>query len=174
MTAYASIEEGVGTEDVLTLTSWVHLLSADVHSGQSPYAYSEHALRADTETIQYSYERYIRVRCAPMVGEFSDFRFWAPALADLPQGWTVRWGTVQYFDTPTNAPSSIATEAVPTSDPGSSVIGATPGTEILTDWIVLQAVADTAITGVGPILGFTTEGVLRPIDLQFAWTETET
>lgn len=174
--AQINVEErtGTGSSDI---EQFVHIIATDDHSPQSAYGYADGAMNDTNTGTLYTCERWIRVRFSPDFNAVSKFRFFAPNLTDLPPGWTVNFGTSSTFQTPVSTASSIATTPVPTSDPGRAApnAGGTArlagtGTQF-SDWIVLQASADTAVVGPGPVLGFSTEGTLIPVEFCFVWTE---
>lgn len=175
--AIVTVEEVVGSGDSSDVEQYVHLMASDAHSPQIPYGYAEGALNDTGSGVLYTFERWVRVRFDPEFGAVRAFRLWAPNLVYLPPGWSVQFGVAHDFQTPVNTASSIAVEPVPTSDPGAESPNA-GGDVALTgtgtqhsDWIVLQASVDTAIAGPGPVLGFSTEGALIPIEFTFVWTE---
>lgn len=176
--ATVSAEEAIGNGDTVPVAEWVHLMAEDVHSPQSAYGYAQGSMNDTGSGVTYTYERWIRIRFDPKFNTVSRFRFWVPNLDDIPDGWTVKYGTAPQFRMPVNTSSAIATTPVPTSDPGwefPNIGGETrlagTGTQY-SDWIVLQASADTAVVGPGPVLGFSTEGTLIPLQFAFVWTET--
>lgn len=177
--AEVALEEAVGpAQDTQDVESFLHLMALDEHSPQDQYGYAQGAMNDTGSGVLYTYERWVRVRFTPQFNTVKDFRAWAPNLVDIPEGWTIKFGTASSFQTPVNTASSIATIPMPTSDPGAAspnAGGESPlagtGTQY-SDWIVLQASADTAVVGPGPVLGFSTEGTLIPIQFAFTWIET--
>lgn len=177
--ADVSLEEATGAaEDIVEIESYVHIVGADKHSPQTAYGFTQDGMNGDGPGTVYSYERWVRVRFGPNFNTVRAFRFWAPNLTSIPTGWTVKYGTTSSYATPVGTASSIATHAVPTSDPGQASPNAGGGTRLAgtgtqySDWIVLQASANTAVVAPGPVLGFSLEGVLIPIEFAFSWTET--
>lgn len=176
--ATVNVEERTGDNTSSDIEQFVHLMARDMHSPQIAYGYAEGAMNDTGSGVLYTYERWIRIRFDPKFNTVKGFRFWAPNMTALPDGWTVNYGTATEFQTPANTESSIAVTPVPTSDPGSASPNAGgearlagTGTQY-SDWIVLQASVDTAVVGPGPVLGFSTEGTLIPIEFCFVWTET--
>jgi hypothetical protein len=191
--AHVQVEEAVGaSRNTVELETYLHVMGADEHSPQTAYGFTQAGMNDSSSSYPgtttfpgdtfpedlYSYERWVRVRFDPNFNTVRAFRFWAPNMTDVPIGWTVKYGTTSTYATPVNTASSIATSPVPTSDPGQAspnaggaVRLAGTGTQY-SDWIVLQASADVAVVGPGPVLGFSLEGTLIPIEFRFAWTET--
>lgn len=108
-----------------------------------------------------STERWLRIQFAPPFTRISRLRFWCPNLA-LGNGWTLYWGTTASFRKPTRHASDIATEDLPTGDPGRALLTVPAATDSATsDWLVLQA----SCTGIpGPMQE-------PPPRLRFAWTQ---
>jgi hypothetical protein len=176
--ATVAVEEATGTGGTVDIKQYIHLLAQDIHSPQIPYGYTQGTMNAADTGTAYTYERWIRVRFEPKFNTVARFRFWAANLATLPVGWSVRYGTATNFQTPVNTASSIAINPVPTSDPGSASPNAGGAARLTgtgtqySDWIVLQASVDTAVVEPGPVLGFSTEGTLIPVQFSFVWIET--
>lgn len=176
--AIVNLEEAVGaSQDAADVDSYVHIMAADVHSPQSLYGFTESGIADPSSGTVYSFERWVRVRFDPSFNTVRAFRFWSPNLTTLPIGWTVKYGTSSSYVTPVNTASSIATTAVPTSDPGEATPNAGGGTPLIgtgtqySDWIVLQVSIDSTVAGPGPVLGFSPEGSLIPVSFCFNWTE---
>lgn len=173
--ADVSLEEAVGPTQDSVDVEWVHLLMDDQHSGQSDYGYAENPLHG-TGTL-HTCERWFRLRFAPGYGTARAFRFWLLE-SSAPPGWTLRYGTTPSYAAPTSVPSSVATNPLPTSDPGRAAPNVNASAQLIgtetqyTDWIVMQATVDTDLANHGPVIGFSAEGALIPIELRFAWTET--
>lgn len=150
----------------------LHVLRSDVFSG-SARNYANYAIRPDASGAPtYSMERWFRWRFEPPFTQIEDVYFWTPGL-EVPEGWTLLYGTVEEFSPPSNAPSSIAVHELPTSKPTAPNAGGVPplqGTETrYSKWIVLQASAD-ADAEVGPMLGFEDEDPVG-IEYRLDWTE---
>lgn len=189
------------SRDTVKLTSRLHILGGDLHSPQTDYGFVTSGLNNPNATpvpptspgstlypgmttfpgngtlTAYSYERWVRVRFDPDFNTVRGFRFWAPNLTGVIPGWSVKYGTTSTYRAPSNNPSSIATTSVPTSDPGRDTPNAGGASRLTgtgtqySDWIVLQASADLTVVSHGPVLGFSLEGTLIPIEFAFAWTE---
>lgn len=173
MSLTMTFQEATDGPDLMTIPSdgYVHLLNTDTHSNQSDVGYFVAELSPDAP---YSFERWLR---AEFTGTYSirKFRFWAELT--IPAGWEIKWGASNTFATPVDTASSIAVNALPTSDPGTQNCG---GTSEVTDgthhseWIVLQAhVPDFSAIEPGPMLGTTGGEVINPalIAYHFTWTE---
>lgn len=179
--ASVAVEEAVGpNRDIIQLGSRLHLLGSDIHSPQTDYGFATAGMSQASSGTVYSYERWVRLRFEPTYNTLRAFRLWAPNLAGMPPGWTVKYGTTSSYSTPVNAASSVATTPVPTSDPGRNAPNAGGVSRLIgtgrdpqfSDWIVLQASADVSVIGPGPVLGFSLEGTVIPIQFMFAWIET--
>ena len=173
--ATVDLIEAIGaSQSIQVVTSDVHLLGADAHSGAGNYDYSLSPI-AGSGTV-HSYERWIRLRFTPPFSEVRSFRFWVEPLALLP-GWSLKYGVTTTYSTPVNTASAIATSALPTTDPGtgSPNCGGTvrlPGTGVqYSNWIVMQATAVTSTAPIGAFQGFSLGGLLIPVTFQAAWIE---
>lgn len=173
--ATITLQEAVGAgEDIETIGQYVNLLSVDAHSNQSLYGYTAGVLTG-SGTV-YSYERWIRVRFDPPFNAVWAMRFYVPNYASEP-GWTLNFGTSTTYQQPVNTGSAIAIVPVPTTDPGPTLPNCggytrLPGTGTqYSDWIVMQASVDTSVATPGPVLGFTVEGTLNPIQYVVNWIE---
>lgn len=168
MAATATWLEAIGDgSDELEITH-THLLADDRHSPAADDGFRAAPLTHDA----YSCERWLRVRFTPPFETVMSLRFWMPT--PIPAGWNLRWGTADAFRRPTTTASSVATQPVPTIDPGAGNCG---GEQKLTgddvrysDWIVLQAQADEATVAAGA-LGRDPNGRLNPLRCAFTWRE---
>jgi len=133
----------------------VHLCGEDVHT---PDDVLQQAIKANSDgTPSYSYERWVRVRFVPPFGLVGQFRFWADPV-DIPDGWNITWGWTDNYKVPTNAPSEIATSALPTFDPG--IASANFGQPVALDgrsirytaYLVLQAYFVPPLTHEGDLI----------------------
>jgi hypothetical protein len=187
--ATVTIEEAIRSPiDLLTIQTYVHLLGTDAHSTQTLLGYTLSPLRIAASTVDpvtgdgippgpnQTFERWFRVKFVPPFNAVYGIRIWSPNYLPLP-GWSVLFGTSTTYQTPTGAVSSIAVNPLPTTDPGPAMPNCggyqrLPGTGMqYSDWIVMQATADPALAGVGPIQGFTAEGTLIPITFDINWIE---
>lgn len=142
MTAFglALVEEATGAScDRLDLDGYLHLLAADMHTSPRDDGYRSAPL---TAAHPCSYERWFRVRFEPPFTYIYGLRFWAPNLM-LPSGWQISWGTSEEYRQPTRAPSSVAVQDVPTSEPDAVnfAVRPLPGEDGIaySPWAVLQA-----------------------------------
>lgn len=174
MSATVVIEEAIGPAgDLQTLGSYVHLLSADVHSRQAAGAWADSEL---TPSSPRSYERWLRMKLTGSYGSVGFFRFWAPNL-EVPDGWAIRLGHTDSYQRPTDGVSSIATTDLPISTPGEANAGSAflpgPGPRY-SEWIVVQAsITDFAVVSAGPVMASTGIEVVTPtlINFTFGWFE---
>lgn len=172
MVARVTLVEAVGPSGVEEETEFLHLLGIDAHSAERLY-YALYALKPDLDgSPVYSWERWCRFKFEPTFTYVTDFYFWVPGLV-VPTGWTIRYGSTDTYRQPTNSPSVIAVNELPTSKPEApNVGGLTPldGSEVrYSDWIVLQA-SVSGDAALGPMLGF--EGAEPDfIEYRFDWTE---
>lgn len=188
--AKVTVEEAVKqVQDTITVQTYVHLLGTDAHSTQTLLGYTLSPLRLQANNSVdpitgdqvpgapgYTFERWFRIRFDPPFNAVYGMRFWVPNYKPVV-GWSVSWGTSPTYQTPVGTQSAIATNDLPTTDPGPAMPNISgyqrlPGTGTqYSDWIVVQATADPALAGVGPILGFTAEGTLIPITFNINWIE---
>lgn len=153
---------------------FIHILQDDDFSG-TLRGFTRSPIRPRVDGAPaYSMERWIRFRFAQPFTQVFDFFFYMPDL-EVPEGWSLNYGTAQAYQTPSASSSSIATGPVPTTKPERPNCGGVEpldgDVERYSDWIVLQAsVRDDA--PVGPMLGF--DAVTKqplPLQYRFDWTE---
>jgi len=134
----------------------LNLLSADLGSGETPSNYPITIPQAGTS---YSYERWFRAYVSSLGGltKVKNFRVYANSDAPIT-GTQLNYGQAASYVAPVNTQSSIATSAIPTSEPGENLyIGGSSGGEITsageyTDYGVLQlAVPSTATLASGSV-----------------------
>lgn len=169
-----SLQEAIGPVDDISFVElapngFVHLLGTDEHSNQHDVGYARSELSPDSP---YSFERWLRIKFFGTTYSVRTFRFWATVT--VPDGWELKFGSASDYAQPTNDASSIATNAVPTSDPGTENCGGatdvSDGTNY-SDWIVLQAhVPDFSAVAPGPMLGSTGGEVVNPVLIQYHFT----
>lgn len=107
----------------------------------------------------FTFERWLRLRFSPPFGQVSKFRFWVTEM-DLPDDWTLNFGTSPDYSTPVQTSSRYAYRAVPTIDPGQDasnveVVQVVPRGVQYTHWIVLQAILLSAPTDITVTFDFT-------------------
>jgi len=118
---------------------------------------------SDTEDEGRSFEVWLRAHFTDTFNSIDNLQFWMSTDFDPNTGLTVYWdGETETYVTPVKTDSTIATEAVPESDPGTanvSIGGSLSGalTEAgYSDYIVLQLdVASTAASGDTSLAVFT-------------------
>lgn len=128
-------EEGSDAADL-------NLLSADLGSGQTP---SDYPIQIPQSGTNYSYERWFRAYVSSLGGltKVKNFRVYADTSTPVT-GTTLNYGQTTTYATPSNSASTIATSAIPTSEPSENLyIGGAAGGEITsvggyTDYGVLQ------------------------------------
>jgi len=98
----------------------------------------------------YSYEKWVRAHFSGSFTRIENLQFWKSAGVYVT-GETIAWtGNYSTYATPTESGSTIATTAVPTSDPGTANVGiggnlsGSLTAEGDSDFIVLQASVTTA------------------------------
>jgi hypothetical protein len=179
-TADIAVEEDTApVADPQILDQYVNILGADVHSaGEIGFAFAP--LGPASSGTVYSYERWIRLRFQPPFNTVYAIRVWAPEVT-LADGWTLTFGTTDTYATPVTTASTIATDALPDSDPGlddANLIGADRLDGSGTDdqyslWLVLQLAVDTEVAEGGQPVGYLAESSRPlPLKLQFAWVDT--
>ena len=119
--------------------------------------YTDHPITAsDTANQGRSYEVWLRAHFTGTFNKIDNLQFWMSTNFSPATGLTVYWkgNNVGNYATPVKTDSTVATNAVPTSDPGTanvSIGGSLSGalTEAgYSDYIVLQLdVATTAASG---------------------------
>lgn len=175
MVASVRLYEYIGDPPgVPVLTEYIHLIGRDAESGgEKGYVQNPIRPRQDGAPAP-SYERWFRFEFKQPFTQVFDFFFWMPDLV-IPEGWSVRYGVVPSFQTPSASDSAIANQEVPTTKPERPNAGGVvplEGDQVrYSDFIVVQAtVRDDA--PVGPMLGFDpVTKVARPLQYRFVWTE---
>lgn len=180
-TAVAIIETiGAAGTDSRIVNQYLALYATDKHGADDPRDYILDPLDTASTTPIYTCERWFRVRFQYPFDYVDGLRLWSVTnTSDLLPGWTVKWGTTDTYATPTTGASSVATSSLPLSDPGSSsrnLMDSGPVTGLSSDyfskWVVIQARFDPAVAGLGPFLGFTSEGAIPfALQLEVAWAE---
>jgi len=124
-------------------TSYVHLLSADVASGNDTN-YTNYPITVPGAGDDYSYERYVRGKWTGTFNNIQNVKFWKSA-GSPNTGWTINAGVTSGFSTPVDTASAIAAAAIPTSQ-GAGLTLTFDGT--YSQFAVMQAVvASTAGPG---------------------------
>lgn len=156
MTNTVVVVESVGYgPDSERAVEQINLLATDQHSDvQSRLQFPGNGL------FVYSCERWVRLQVASTLGAIRNVAFWvnnySPNL-----GWQLRYGVSSTWRRPSSAPSSIAYDLVPTSEPTTANLAAGDVTDY-TPWVVLQAVwTDPAYT----------EFEEDILDFRFAWSD---
>lgn len=169
------LEEAIGPPPgQLQAATSVHMLAQDAFStpGATGYAAGPLQVHADGSPT-WSMERWLRIAFEPPFTEIRDVYFWLPGLVVTP-GWSLALGTTTTYRQPTSSPSTIATQAAPTTKPTEPNAGGRPALtgpdERYSDWIVLQASA-TGDAPPGPMLGFNPDGSPKPLQYRLDWIE---
>lgn len=94
-------------------TSYVHLLSSDVASGNSTN-YTNYPITVPPSGSNYSYERFVRGKWTGTFNNIQNVKFWKSA-GTPGTGWTLNAGATTTYVSPVNTSSGIASSAIPTS-----------------------------------------------------------
>lgn len=151
-TIHIRVKYGASTEEAGDAAD-LNLLSSDLGSGQTTASYPITVPSAGTN---YSYERKFRLKVED-IGDSSriqNLRVYADT-ATPSTGCTINYGQTSSYATPVNTVSSVATDAIPTSLPGTENLycggsgsGYLDATGEYSDYGVLQlAVGTTATSG---------------------------
>lgn len=175
-----ALQEAVGaSQDTIIVVENLNLLTVDAHSNSDSDVFAYLRAPVIYSAGIHTYERWIRLRFAEPFNTVQSVRFWSPTdLTRLNTGWDIRWGVTDTYETPVATTSSIATNELPTSDPGIATydlldVPAVDGNGTrYSKWLVIQA-SLSAPTNPGAMLGFTPENSQPvPLELAFAWLET--
>lgn len=152
-TIHIRVKYGTDTEEVSDAAD-LNLLGSDLGSGQVTASYP---ITVPSVGTNYSYERKFRLKIED-IGDSSriqNLRVYANT-ATPSTGCTIKYGQTSSYAAPVNTASLIATDAIPTSLPGTenlycggSAGGYLDATGEYSDYGVLQLAVDTTATSGG-------------------------
>jgi hypothetical protein len=133
-------------------SNW-NMMTSDAYSGTDTL-YQTYPITVDTDATAYSYERWLRLKFTGTFNKIENVTAYKSAGSLSDAELAINAGETDTGATPTDAGSTVATQALPTAS--GSAIDITPAAGISssgdkTDYLVAQLVVPTTVTTPGDI-----------------------